>query len=107
MIYKRALRVGREHVGALVNTLAIAYVGTSLPLLLFFYGSSASPFVTINQELFATEIVRTLVGSIGIVLAVPLTTAIAVFILVPKKVSKEASLVEAEKDKLQAYHHHH
>lgn len=82
-IYKRALRIGREHIGALVNTLAIAYVGASLPLLLLFYGfSSDSIVLALNREIFATEIVRTIVGSIGIVLAVPITTAIATRLLV-------------------------
>ncbi len=78
-IYLRALRIGREHIGALVNTLAIAYVGAALPLLLLFYGfGSGDILMTLNKEVFATEIVRTIVGSIGIVLAVPITTAIAV-----------------------------
>lgn len=82
-IYRRALRIGREHIGALVNTLAIAYVGASLPLLLLFYGfGSDSILIALNREIFATEIVRTLVGSIGIVLTVPITTAIATRLLV-------------------------
>jgi len=81
-MYRRALRIGREHIGALVNTLAIAYVGTALPLLLLFYGfGSDSLALNINREIFSTEIVRTLVGSIGLVLTVPVTTAIAVRIL--------------------------
>jgi uncharacterized membrane protein len=81
-VYQRALRIGREHVGALVNTLAIAYVGASLPLLLLFFGSGPVDIgLTVNRELFATEIVRILVGSIGLVLAVPITTAVAVQML--------------------------
>lgn len=80
-VYKKALRVGREHVGALVNTLALAYTGTALPLILLF-STSASPFSTIiNQEIFATEIIRTIVGSIGLVLTVPITTLLAVYFL--------------------------
>jgi len=81
-VYTRALRIGREHVGALVNTLAIAYAGASLPLLLLFFGSGPIDIgLTLNRELFATEIVRILVGSIGLVLAVPITTAVAVSML--------------------------
>jgi uncharacterized membrane protein len=81
-VFKRALRIGREHIGALVNTLAIAYVGAYLPLLLLFkVSASQSPLITINQEMFSTEILRTLVGSTGLVLAVPITTAIAVWML--------------------------
>ncbi|MBP9711364.1 MAG: YibE/F family protein [Candidatus Pacebacteria bacterium] len=85
-IYKRGIRIGREHIGALVNTLAIAYVGVALPLLLLLRVSSDQPLlITINQEMFATEIVRTLVGSIGLILAVPITTAIAVWMLANRK----------------------
>ena len=83
-IFKRVLRIGKEHTGALVNTLAIAYVGASLPLLLLFYSNGSSTLAqTINSEIFSTEIIRTLVGSIGLVLAVPITTLISVFMLVP------------------------
>ncbi len=80
-LYRRALRIGREHIGALVNTLAIAYVGVSLPLLLLLHFTNMSIEATINQEIFATEIVRTMVGSIGLILAVPLTTLISVWML--------------------------
>lgn len=85
-IFRRALRIGREHIGALVNTLAIAYVGVSLPLLLLFYNLSpdVSIATTLNREIFATEIARALIGGIGIVLAVPITTAISVYLLVRK-----------------------
>ncbi len=82
-VYKRALRIGREHIGALVNTLAIAYVGVSLPLLLLFYSSApeASLSFILNRELFVTELTRMMIGGIGIILAVPVTTAIAVWFL--------------------------
>lgn len=82
-IYRRALRVGRAHIGALVDTLAIAYVGASLPLLLLFTGAGdGSILMTLNREIFAAELVRTVIGSIGIILAVPVTTAIAAYFLV-------------------------
>jgi len=85
-VYLRALRIGREHVGALVNTLAIAYAGAALPLLLLFYGFENLDIVqTLNREIFATEIVRILVGSIGLVLAVPVTTAVAVWMLLGRE----------------------
>lgn len=85
-VYRRALRIGREHIGALVNTLAIAYVGAALPLLLLFYGAPDNHQIalTINREIFATEIVRILVGSIGVVLAVPITTGVAVYMLLSR-----------------------
>jgi uncharacterized membrane protein len=78
-LYTKALRVGREHVSALVNTIVLAYTGVSLPLLLWFYGSTASFDMIINSEVFATEIARTIIGSIGLILTVPITTALAVF----------------------------
>ncbi len=84
-IFKRALRIGHEHIGALVNTLAIAYVGASLPLLLLFYKTSGASFAQLaNTEIFSTEIVRIMIGSIGLVLAVPVTTFVSVLMLVKK-----------------------
>jgi len=80
-IYNKALRVGREHVGALVNTLALAYTGAALPLLLLFSTSESSILSILNQEIFATEIIRTVSGSIGLILTVPITTLIAVYLL--------------------------
>jgi uncharacterized membrane protein len=80
-IYIKALRVGKEHVGALVNTLALAYTGASLPLILLFSTSDSSMSSIINQEIFVTEIVRTVVGSIGLILTVPITTMLAVWLL--------------------------
>lgn len=80
-IYIKALRVGKEHVGALVNTLALAYTGASLPLILLFSTSDSSMSSIINQEIFVTEIVRTVVGSIGLILTVPITTMLAVYLL--------------------------
>ena len=80
-VYLRGLRIGREHIGALINTLAIAYVGASLPLLLLLKESTASPFYLLNSEIFATEIIRILMSSIGIILAVPVTTLIATYML--------------------------
>lgn len=80
-LYHKAVVVGKDHVGALVNTLALAYVGTSLPLLLLFANADASIWININSEIFATEVVRTLVGSIGLVLTVPITTLLAVYLI--------------------------
>jgi uncharacterized membrane protein len=81
-VFKRALRIGREHIGALVNTLSLAYVGAALPLLvLFSFPSYGSVNLLINRELFATEIIRAMIGSIGLVLAVPITTFISVWML--------------------------
>jgi len=76
-IFVRALRVGKEHVSALVNTLVLAYTGASFPILLLLYQSGIRIDMLVSQEIVATEIVRTLVGSIGLIIAVPLTTYLA------------------------------
>jgi uncharacterized membrane protein len=83
-VFAHALKIGREHVGALVNTLALAYAGASLPLLLLFSLSDASPWLLLNQEVIAAEVVRTLLGSVGLMLTVPLSTYLAVRFLVPE-----------------------
>lgn len=89
-IYARGIRIGREHIGALVNTLAIAYVGAALPLLLLVSTSPTTNILSlINSELFATEIIRILIGSIGLILAVPITTLISSYMLA--NVSRAAS----------------
>jgi len=108
VIYKRALRIGREHIGALVNTLAIAYVGASLPLLLLFYLSSESTLVILNREVFSTEIIRSLVGSIGLILAVPITTLVATWMLIKKTPGKADELtIDKEHRALSHTGHHH
>ena len=107
VIFKRALRIGREHIGALVNTLAIAYVGASLPLLLLFATPPVDIMMTMNKEIFATEIIRILIGSIGLVLAVPITTLLATFILVKIKKSEDSKTLEVEKEALEHFEHHH
>jgi uncharacterized membrane protein len=83
----RAMRVGRSHIAATVNTLMLAYLGAGLPLLLLFALSGSSPLVVLNGEVVAVEVIRALVGSIGIVAAVPLTTLVAVALMVPAEPS--------------------
>jgi uncharacterized membrane protein len=72
----RALRVGRDHVSATVNTLVLAYVGAALPTLLILTASDIGLGQGINFEIVSQEIVATLVGSIGLIAAVPLTTSL-------------------------------
>lgn len=76
-LYSHSMEVGRDHIASLVNTLVLVYTGASLPLFLLFYNSNLSYSLVLNQEIIATEIVRTLVSSIGIIAAVPLTTLLA------------------------------
>jgi len=78
--YKMGYKVGNTHLGAIINTLFLTYAGASLPLLLLF-SVHQEPFITfsqvINHEVIATEIVRTLVGSMGVALAMPISTFLA------------------------------
>ena len=78
MLYRSAIRIGQDHVASAVNTLVLAYVGASLALMLFFLQEGRSIEQVVNREIVAIEIVRMLVGSIGLILSVPLTTALAV-----------------------------
>ena len=80
-LYREAIRVGRDHVASTVNTLVLAYAGASLPLVLLFSQGSAPVGRIITSELVAVEIVRILVGSIGLILSVPITTALAAAVL--------------------------
>lgn len=105
-IFKRSMRVGREHIGALVDTLAIAYVGASLPLLLLFSQNPGHLMLTLNQEIFSAEIIRILIGSIGLVLAVPITTALATMILVRGR-KGDSDKKKEEYEALEKYSHHH
>lgn len=78
--YQMAIKVGQTHLGAIVNTLFLTYVGASLPLLMLFYldpAGSVDVFQVINYDAIATEIVRTLVGSIGLILSMPIATYLA------------------------------
>ncbi len=76
-LFRRGLAVGRDHIAATVNTLLLAYAGASLPLLVLFVISGQELSVVANSETVAIEIIRTLVGSIGLVSAVPVTTWLA------------------------------
>jgi uncharacterized membrane protein len=107
-IYKRAIRIGKEHIGALVGTLAIAYVGVSLPLILLYTKTNLPFLVTLNQEIFATEIVRILISSIGLILAVPITTILAVYIIVKNSGSYfDEETLKREEEKLEHLGHSH
>ena len=77
-LYNSAMRIGQDHVAATVNTLVLAYAGASLPMLLMFSLGHGNYGYIINFSFIAEEVVRTLVGSLGLIAAVPLTTAIAI-----------------------------
>lgn len=76
-LYTAGIRIGRDHIASTVNTLVLAYVGASLPLLVVYSLAGSRLQDVLTSEVVAQEVVRTLVGSIGLVAAVPLTTLLA------------------------------
>lgn len=77
VLYSRGMRIGVAHLASMINTLILAYASTALPLLILFYLYPEPWYLTINREMIAEEIIRAIVGSVGLMLAVPVTTAIA------------------------------
>lgn len=84
-LYRRGMKIGVAHLASMINTLVMAYASAALPLFILFYLYPEPWYLTINRELIAEEIVRTLVGSTGLMLAVPLTTALAAVVAVTQK----------------------
>jgi uncharacterized membrane protein len=80
-LYLAGMRIGRDHIASVVNTLVLAYAGAALPLLLLFSIARSGVLRVASSELVAEEIVRTLVGSIGLVASVPLTTILAALVV--------------------------
>lgn len=90
-LYRRAVNIGRDHIASVVNTLALAYAGAALPLLLLFTQAQRSFEEVVTGEAVAMEVVRTLVGSIGLVAAVPITTGIAALVIAGAVVPEDSS----------------
>lgn len=84
-LYRSAIRIGRDHIASTVNTLVLAYAGASLPLFLLLTQAHQSLSDTANSEVIGTEIVRTLVGSIGLVASVPITTILATWAITQRQ----------------------
>ena len=80
-LFTRGMRIGRDHIASTVYTIAFAYAGAALPVLLLLEVYQRPLLQTISSGEFAEEIARTLVGSIGLVLAIPLTTVIAALVV--------------------------
>lgn len=104
-LFESAIRVGKEHVGALVNTLVLAYIGVALPTVMYFSMSTMGTGELINREVFASEILRTILGSIGLILTVPITTWLAVIFLKDFK-GKKMTMEEMEHGHSHAGHGH-
>ena len=88
-LYKRSMIVGRDHIASIVNTLILIYAGASLPLLLLLLDYSESLSTVMNYEFMAEEIIQTLVASIGLILAIPITTLLACLTIGKVKASQE------------------
>lgn len=91
-LFQRGLSVGKEHIASLVNTLALAYAGASFPTLLLFVIYQRPFWVVMNTEAIAEEVVRTLVGSIALMFAVPITTGLAAYFLAKSSLPLTPSL---------------
>jgi uncharacterized membrane protein len=96
-LYRSGIRIGRDHIASTVNTLVLAYAGASLPLLILFTVSERGLGSVLNTEIVAEEIVRTLVGSIGLVASVPITTGLAAFVATKARGARAAH-PEADED---------
>ncbi|MCU1394492.1 MAG: hypothetical protein JWM34_2920 [Ilumatobacteraceae bacterium] len=84
-VYRSAVNIGRDHISSTVNTLFLTYAGAALPLLLLFTVTGQSFSTVATGEVVATEVVRSLVGSIGLVASVPIATWLAVAVLAPAR----------------------
>jgi uncharacterized membrane protein len=78
-LYRAAARVGRAHITSVINTLVLAYAGASLPLLILLAAGNAPVGESLTSQMLSQEIVRSVVGTIGLIAAVPITTALAAF----------------------------
>jgi uncharacterized membrane protein len=80
-LFRSALEIGRDHIASTVNTLVLAYAGAALPLLILFVVAGPRLGNVITSEVVAEEVVRTLVGSVGLIASVPVTTALAALVV--------------------------
>ncbi|HEY2603334.1 MAG TPA: YibE/F family protein [Thermoleophilaceae bacterium] len=96
-LYNEAFTVGRDHLAATIHTLVLAYVGASLPLLLVLQSAHAGFFDAVNTQDIAEPIIATLVGSIALIAAVPLTTGLTALLAaqVPATALPDAQHVHA------------
>jgi uncharacterized membrane protein len=102
-LFGHAINIGRDHIAATVNTLVLAYAGAALPLLILFSTGDEAWSRVINREIVAEEVVRTLVGSIGLIAAVPITTLIA-SLLAARSPAQPPAVGETP---VAHVHHHH
>lgn len=106
-LFRSAMRIGQDHVAATVNTLVLAYAGAALPTMLLFSLSGENFSYLVNLEFVAEEIVRTLVGSLGLIAAVPLTTGLAVLLAIHHHRLPKWSLLLGPLTSAPSHDHHH
>jgi uncharacterized membrane protein len=97
-LLRSGMRIGRDHVASTVNTLVLAYAGASMPLLILFVLSDQPISTVANGEIVATEIVRTLVGSLGLIASVPITTWLAIHVVARRGGHAQAPPSTAERE---------
>lgn len=102
-LFTRTMEVGRDHIASLVNTLILVYTSAALPLLILFLDSTDSFSKTVNREIVAEEVIRTGVTSIGLILAVPISTFIAAYFFSRSDVNK---LILNSAEDIQNHNHH-
>jgi len=100
-VFTATMRIGRDHIASTVYTLAYAYIGSALPLLMYASTINRSLLDTLTSGEIAAEIFRTLVASIGLVLAIPLTTAIAAALAAPPERAQGPSRREQMRERLE------
>ena len=86
-LYAAASRVGRAHIASVINTIVLAYAGASLPLMVLIVALDDPIGQVLSDQLVATELVRSAVGTIGLIAAVPITTAAAAVVATRKRVA--------------------
>ena len=80
-IYRSAVNIGRDHISSTVNTLFLTYAGAALPLLLLFSVAGQPISNVLTGEVIATELVRSLIGSVGLIASVPISTWLATLVI--------------------------
>jgi uncharacterized membrane protein len=105
-LYHSAMNIGQDHIAATVNTLVLAYAGAALPMLLLFTFSNVDFTMALNLEFIAEEIVRTMVGSLGLFAAVPITTALSAWIATHYRNFGKLKTYLGPLNEEGAHHHH-
>lgn len=106
-LYRSGMRVGRDHIASTVDTLVLAYAGASMPLLLLFTLARRPTLDVVTGSLVAEEVVRTMVGGIGLVASVPITTALAAWVVSRRRPARPEGEGPQERDARSELHDHH